>query len=43
MAHWHRWRYATPAAIVAALLVRLAALYVHPVGDSLYSDMHIYV
>ena len=43
MAHWHRWRYATPVVIVAALLARLAALYVHPIGDSLYSDMRIYV
>ena len=42
MAHWHRWRYATPAVIVAALLVRLAALYVHPITDSLLSDMRNY-
>jgi len=42
MDSWHDRRYAIPGVLSAAFLIRLAALYVHPIRDSLYSDMGNY-
>jgi hypothetical protein len=37
-----RTRLAAAALLAIAFLVRLGALYIHPIGDSLYSDMRNY-